>query len=489
MTPGAGSPGAGSPGVGSPGAGSLSDGPCETGSDSQGFRTGGADGRRPTYLIPTPYDDESTEFIRTIMRHFGLRPICVHFDEKAKAYGEYEHPVLTSDLIEGAVLAERNDVHSAVMKILDRYDVLGVVPFQEDTVEIAADLCEVLDLDWNAPSTLRRFRNKFEMRSHVETTSPHVRVARSLRITTAGELAELALPDRFVIKPNDGFGNMSIGIFGVDELDAAVRHVETGPDVEWLIEEYVGGTEYHVNGQIRRDGTIELLAIFEYVRGEVAGYPTVYLAEIQVHTDEDPFAEIAEYATELLAALGLRSCPFHLEVKVDENGPCLIDLGARMASESTGSTLTRLHPHRPSAYAVAANDYLSLDLIPALPARWDHHDRTRAVVVYGIAEKGARLASLSGEDAVEALPEFVRWCKRATIGEMIDVTTDLGSAPWIVEVEGDLSRQEALALADRIRSTIVLNPNTEKRYRVVARASDILRRARRAARARYAQQR
>lgn len=430
--------------------------------------------RRATYLIQDPHDTDAIEFIRTIALHFGLRPVCFYTDVKGRFYGEQEYPELRSDLIEDAYDVDLGDLPSFVADVRERYEIVGVVPFREDTVEVAADLCELLGLTWNDPVVLRRFRDKYSMKSYLAETAPHVRVPASLKVTSSDDLRADALPKRFVIKPNDGFGNMGIGIFDRDEIDRAIAHVDDSPGVEWILEEYIGGIEYHINGQVRPDGTIDLVAIYEYVRRVVNGYPTVYNAETTVHTDEEPFSALRDYAVALVTALGLRGCPFHLEAKVDDEGPCVIDLGARLPSEGTARPMSRLHPERPNMYLVAAHDYLGFDHLGALPLGWEHYDSKRAMFVYGISEEETQIRSIDGVEQLEALPEFVRWAAKPEVGAKVPLTEDLLSAPWVVELECELSRDESFELADRVRAMIVWNRDDGPAARGEAFARDVL---------------
>ena len=167
--------------------------------------------KRQTYLIQDPYDHDATQFIRTIGTYFGLRPICFYTDVKARFYGERRFPILTSDLIERSEMVELDDLAAFAERVTAEYDVLGVVPYREDTVEVAAELCEHLDLGWNTPETLRLFRDKHELKMHVGRTDPDVRVPACRLVETITDVERDPLPERFVLKPNDGFGNRAIG--------------------------------------------------------------------------------------------------------------------------------------------------------------------------------------------------------------------------------------------------------------------------------------
>lgn len=435
--------------------------------------------RRSTYLIQDPYDKDAVEFIRTIALHYGLRPVCFYTDPRGRFDGERMFPELRSPLIEATYdvdLEDRNGLESFAREVQDRYDIVGIVPFLEDKVETAADLLELLDLQWNDPTTLRRFRNKHEMKAYVASTAPHVRVPFTRLVTSADELSGGHLPEKFVVKPNDGLGNLHIGIFDRDSLEQAQRHISDNPGFEWVVEEFIDGTEYVVNGHVRADGTVDVLAVQEYVRGEVDGYSTIYLAHFHIHTDEEPFQELASYATELVTALGLRGCPFHLEAIIDDKGPAVVDLAARLPSEAAGWWMTRLHPYRPSTYLVAAHDYLGRDELD-LDVRWDRYNSTRMMYVYGFSEMDTHISSLHGIDELEAFPEFVQWRIEPHVGQKLSVTRELLSAPYCVDVEGDWTREEAIEFSNKVRSIVRWNEGESATKRGEAKLRDAVPRA------------
>ena len=437
--------------------------------------------RRTTYLIQDPYDLDAIQFIHTIDLYYGIRPVCLYTDAKARYYGEHEFPILTGDAVERSVDVSLDDLEPTVLALAAEFDICGVVPYREDTVEVAAELCELLGLDWNPPETLRRFRDKFALKAHVRDVDASVRVPDCRLVRTVDDLLGAPLPERFVVKPNDGLGNRSIGIFDADQRDAAAAHLdrEGGP---WILEEFIGGVEYHVDGQVRECGEVECLAIYEYARTEVNGYPTVYVGEIQVSTTDDGFEPMADYARRLLTATGLRRCPFHLEIKVDERGPCVVDLGARLASEGGGRSISRMHPTRPDAYAIAAHDYLGLASVATDPVDWSVYDSARTVLAYGISTGTGRISTLHGVEEIEALPEFVRWAVKPEIGQQLTPTRDLRGAPYIAELRCAGDRAAALDLMERVRDAITWNTTARLTDRASASAFDMVRRATRKAR-------
>jgi hypothetical protein len=433
--------------------------------------------KRTTYLIQDPYDHDALQFIRTIFTYFGIRPVCFYTNRKARFYGERRFPALTSDRIEASCDVDLADLRPFAAEVQQRYRVIGVIPYREDTVEVAADLCELLELDWSSAETVRRFRDKHALKRYVAAVDPSVRVPASRLVRCPFDLWARPLPQRFVLKPNAGFGNRDIGIFEREQRTAVERHLARHPNMSWTLEDFVSGVEYHINGQVRADGEVTLLGLLEYERTMVNDYATVYCAERQCRSTHPEFDRIGEYARRLLRATGLRKSPFHLEVKVDELGPCVIDLGARIPSEGGGDMLSRLHPNRPDVFAVAAHDYLGRCDFAREPVDWAHYDRELTVLVYGLAKDAGIIQSLHGVDEVDSMPEFVNWVVKPAIGDRLSVTTDLRTAPYIVELRHDGSDEDSRALIERVRNTIVWNRATGPHAWLRARARDVLRRA------------
>jgi hypothetical protein len=431
--------------------------------------------RRRTYLIQDPYDDDAVQFIRTIFTCFGLRPICFYTDPKARFYGVNRYPLLSSDKIEASYDVSLSELGPFAAEMRQRYDIAGVVPYREDTVEVAAELVGALDLPWNSRDILARYRNKHALKCYLAERG--VRVPASRLVRSAAELWASPVPDRFVLKPNDGLANRFVGIFDLDQRTEAEQHMAAAPHITWVLEEYIDGPEYHVNGQIRANGDISLLGVLAYLRAETNGYSTVYVAEHQVHTRHPAFARLTNYAMHLIRTSGLRACPFHMELKLDERGPCMVDVGARFPSEMGGHMLSRMHPRRPDVYTVAAHDYLGIGGFGDLRTDWTHYDQHTAVLVYGLSHQQGIVHSIDGVDDVERMPEFVNWPKKPYVGQALSPTRELGSEPYSVELVHQADEHHSLALVRKVHATVRINASSPASSVLRGYASHVLRRA------------
>ncbi len=434
--------------------------------------------KRRSFLVQDPNPGYALELIRRIYTEFGLRPVCFYSDAKSRYYTESACQFLTHPHIEASYVV--TDFEQFARDVSERYEIAGIVTHTEMTVGPAARLCELLDIQWNPPEVIRRFRHKSDQK--IQLREAGVRVPWSALIDSPEKLRQIDLPARYVLKPNDGYANVGIGIFDRDQVENAVRHMQSG-NYTWLAEEFIGGPEFNINGQVRSDGRVEIFSIFEYRRRQVGQYQTVYDSEIQCASSHPRFQELQRYARAVLTATEIVRAPFHLEVKVDEKGPCMIDLACRLMGTETAHTTSRSHPGLPDLFSVAAHDYIDGGPPPPLqPINWQRHDQNLSMLVYGICETPGFLAGVDGRSEFEGWPEFVAWAKAPQIGSRIEPTTDLFSAPYIAEMRRPTSEQATNALIQASRSTLKLSLSRPGPMaylqRIAARLSNIPRRLR-----------
>lgn len=366
---------------------------------------------------------------------------------------ERDYPMLRSSIIEAAY--DVQDLTSFAAEIRQIYDVVAVIPHIEPLVETAADLCRLLDINWNPPEVVRMFRDKMLQKRHLADAG--VRVPTFLALESADELGRIKLPDKFVLKPVDGYGNRMIGVFEASGIDAAKRHVGYQPGVRWMIEEFISGIEFSINGQVRTDGEVEVYGITEYRRCSIGGFHTVYDHEFLCPSTHPSFGMLVDCAGRALRATGIRRTPFHMEAIVDQQGPVVIDLAARFGGCGMVNMLSRAHPEMPDAVTIAAHDYMGPNRFAVGAAKWDRYDALLSMQVFGLAEKATVIHSLAGLDYVEAMPEFIGWIAKPGIGDNIFPTDHLYSSPFILDVWAPAEETERIDLVERVRGAIRWN--------------------------------
>lgn len=328
----------------------------------------------------------------------------------------------------------------------------GIIPWEESTLMLGAELGDLLGLGWNSVDVIRGFRDKAVMKRRLRERT-------TLRINASAAVDDtrdaLAFATDFgswplVVKPLAGAGTTGVRVVE-DEgglIEAVEENLESG-ESQVLIEEWIGGVEYAVNGVVDRDGDLQVTDIWRYDKRDSHGYRNLYAQTIKVATRDAVFRSLAEYAGEVVEALGLRRAPIHLEAKVDRRGPCLIEVAARLAGGNQPMLASRLHGR--SLFELTACHYLA-----ELPLSFDdldyaHYDRLEARIVSGIQTwEIGQIRAVHGLEEVESLASFEGMARIKPPGTRLPQTTDLDTKSYEVYLMHDDPRQiEADARAVR----------------------------------------
>lgn len=328
----------------------------------------------------------------------------------------------------------------------------GIIPWEESTMVLGAELGELLDLGWNSVDVIRRFRDKAVMKRRL-------RAATSLRINAsatvnsvedalafARDLGEWPL----VVKPREGAGTTGVRVVdSIGELASAYQSLASEGETDILIEEFVGGVEYAVNGIVDRDGDLLVTDMWRYDKRESHGYKNLYAQTIKVGTGDPLFRQLAAYAADVVEGLELRRSPIHLEAKVDGRGPCLIEVAARLAGGNQPMLASKLHGR--SLFELAACHYLAELPVSAGDIDYQLYDRLEARIVSGIQRFDiAEIREVHGLEEVEALPSFEGMARIRPPGMSLPKTTDLDTKSYEVYLMHEDPRQiEADARAVR----------------------------------------
>lgn len=420
---------------------------------------------REAYIIVDPCHVDALPYISAMEVAFGMLPICVYQDPKARFYAEQADPRVRPHQVAASVVLEPDRLESLLGELRSRFDIRAVIPWDESYVELAAAMLPHLDVDWMDGDALSMFRDKHRMKETITARDPSIRVPRTRLVRTVEDIRAEPLPDRFVIKPNDGMGSLNLGFFSTEtDDDTLTRHLALSRRKPWILEELIDGPEFRINGLVRRDGTVQPLFVSEYLPRRISENLTLaYPAETQLRTTDERWPLLVDYATAVLTATGLRGSPFHLEVKVDDRGPAIIDLGARLASDGGGWNMSILHPDRPDVYAVSSRDYVGDNHFAMDPPDYRFHDAGCCANICGISSESGMIVGVSGIEQVEAMPEFLRWTTKPEVGQMVSETIDLATYSYIASFRHEGDRDETLELQQRVYDTIRLDVDPSPR--------------------------
>lgn len=381
-------------------------------------------------LLQDPYHPYAVRFIELLHDKYGHGAVCFFTDRRTRVCNAAAFPALRSPLVEAVYDVSLDDLAGFAERVKQRHAIAGVVPFAEPTVLAAAELSERLGLGWNDRATVERFRDKYAFKEHLRAHHPHVRVNGSRLVKTVDDVLPGGVPvfPRYVLKPNDGWGNRDIAYLDASSPRAAVEALLAGAARPLVMEEYVDGPEYFVNGQVDARGDAVVVAVFRYGRTEANGC-SVDSETRSVRRSDPAFAVVEAYARDVVRASGLTRSPFHLEVKVDARGPCLIEAGARLAGNENAWVCNRLHGDALDLFDVAAHYYVRTTDYGPMETNWARYDASSAVYVHGLASRRGRLRTVRGIREVEALPTFARWVKKPAVGDRIEPTVSSLTSP------------------------------------------------------------
>lgn len=218
-----------------------------------------------------------------------------------------------------------------------KHEPVAVLAAGELGVELADELSEALGLPTNGTALSLARRDKYVQIETVKAAG--LRGARQLLVTDAAALEawHRATPGRVVVKPlrsagNDGVSNCDTPARSV----AAYREIRASTTIfaerneAVVAQEYLSGGEYVVN-TVSRDGRHRATDLWKYSKMALGGGERDRITGAHLVGAASPLRPVlVDYAFAVLDALGIRHGPAHLEIILTEDGPCLVEVGARI---------------------------------------------------------------------------------------------------------------------------------------------------------------
>ncbi len=389
---------------------------------------------------------------------FGLRAVVLIEDIHSTIHKKIYSPPVPATWIAESFVCSRAEVAALANKLAHLYQIKGIIPWSETTLELAIDLMQHLNCQWIDPHVLSRFRNKYSLKNYLRSEHPQISMNLSWPVTELNEVLKLKSlwPKRFVIKPLDGMSNKKIGFFYEQTQPTDIEeYFKQAGKGRYVLEEFINGQEYAVNGQTDEKGVPQVYSILKYHHRDVNGRPNVYSRSQHLSSHDPVFDQLARYACEVVQALGLSRCPFHAEIRFDPaRGPCLVEIAARPVGNELVQLMRDAHGRAFDPLRIAAHYYLSTKSRVPPPLNWDLYDRTQAINVDGITSKTGRIADLKGLESVERSPFFKRWVVKPEFGQMLEATQDLLSQPFSFQILGSDSGLKLMDEADLLEARV-----------------------------------
>lgn len=221
---------------------------------------------------------------------------------------------------------------------LRAHGVEQVIAGSERGVNLADNLGEMLGVPGNGTRLSEARRDKFVMIDHIGQHG--IRVPRQIQSDRLDEIIEwMDAGDHWpaILKPRRAQGSDGVRLCASKDAAATAFDLILGfangmgfRNETVLAQEFLCGREYVVD-TVSRDGRHRLAALWAYGK-PVPSYKAVgLLSTKQLLPPDGPLADrLLAFAVRVLDALEIRHGAGHCELIVDEDGPALVEIGARL---------------------------------------------------------------------------------------------------------------------------------------------------------------
>lgn len=406
------------------------------------------------YVIENPTRSYGIDFIRRMHRRYGARAVCYYTTPNALPVSRREHPELFSqEYVAAHYRATPKGLPRFIEHLRAHHSIRAIIPHNEMSVSNAVTIAEGLGLDWVQPAIMRRFRDKFALKTHLRAADPGLRINHAELARSPAEALDIVRRNglsRFVLKPNNGAANKNVGIFSADDPASLVKSYWKRTQARTvLLEEFIGGLEYHCNGQVDAEGNVTIIDIGRTHCTESARREIVCLRVSQASRSDPNFAAIADYTRRMIVASGLRRSPFHAELRVDESGPCLLECGARLVGAEWARFIHVMHGPRFDVFDLAAHYYVSAESYGPPGLDWEHYDSSTLIKLRGVSKRAETIERLEGVKEAERLRQFLGWNQKPALGQTLAATNSLTTSPYSM-----MLRCRTLAEADKVERKI-----------------------------------
>lgn len=320
-------------------------------------------------------------------KKMGLKVVAVDMDPNAIGFSE---PDVEKEVISTIDIP-------AVVEAAKRHNICGVVTVASDMpMRSVATVAKEMGLIGVSQETAVKATNKADMRlafSENGVASPI-----SKKVSSKDEFDEVVkcFAGEFIIKPADNSG--SRGIFLVENIDQAYeayeysRKYSRGGDV--VVEEFMTGPEVSVE-LLAVNGECHVLQVTDKLTTGAPHFVEIGHSQPSQLPKEDIEA-IKSLAKQAAKAVGIENGPGHAEIILTQNGPKMVEIGARMGG---GCITTHLVPLSTGINMTRATIQTALGEAPDIESNIQRGSAIRFII-----PPTGRVAAISGVEKAKSIP-------------------------------------------------------------------------------------
>ena len=178
-----------------------------------------------------------------------------------------------------------------------------------------------------------------KLKFHETLNREGLRNCRCFPLADRVNAAKLALVSSSILKPRYGSGSRGIRMLSKVEKPRLKELLSAAGQEDYLIEEYIEGEEYGVDGAVTEDGFHMILLRKKENTPLPARQAVAYYS---VLPSDGFWQQVKDYMSKVVAALGLKDCLLHADIIKTKDKPFVIELSARPSGHNLHNLFTPL---------------------------------------------------------------------------------------------------------------------------------------------------
>lgn len=336
-----------------------------------------------------------------------------------------------------------------VLEAAKKHQIDGIMTLASDMpMRTVAAVAKEMGLVGVTEDTAVKATNKAAMRQALLEAG--VPVPKFFRVTSQEEFDSAAaqMTGAFMVKPADNSG--SRGIIKIpatatarEKAEAYTYSRENSRSGDVVVEEYMEGPEVSVE-TLTVDGICHVIQITDKLTTGAPYFVEMGHTQPTAHSDE--IAEkIRQVAIAANAAVGITNGPSHTEIIVTEEGPKIVELGARLGGDCITTHLT---PLSTGVNMVQCCIRIALGQTPDLT-----HKFQKGSAIRYFAQTPGVVQSIEGIETAEKMPGIRQVSIVHGPGETVGIINSSAARMGFVIAQGD-TRENAIDLCRQAMETI-----------------------------------
>jgi len=287
----------------------------------------------------------STEYSEIVI-NLNLKPIFMYDLEYSKN-NEIELKDSTENTLYETVITYSQKDKQKTIEVLKHINIVAIIPYTEDDVLDAEYFSHCLGTPSNPIETTMCRRDKFEMQEKIKMNGlTSINQKKCSTLSDINEFVSGKSNIKYVIKPIHGAASEDVylckNLYELHKRFNQMINKKNNCDIvnsECLVQEFIDGEDWIVNS-VSRNGIHKIVNVMRSYKTVINDREFMYIETSLINAKDVPH-ELCIYAINLLNALDIKNGAGHAEIKLSSNGPCLIEIGARVGGAQYECALSK----------------------------------------------------------------------------------------------------------------------------------------------------